>query len=114
MSMSEITKSRGGTMFAGPDSVELFRVATLKAAIGLLQKGILPRRGLTMTKALTMAQVYTGQVYKRTESARAIRDLTTWIETMKSAIPVRDLDQERRHEERGRERAKAEGRLRKD
>lgn len=112
MSTSEITKSRGGTMFAGPDSVELFRAATLKAAIGLLQKGILPRRGLTMTKALEMAKPYTGQTYKRTESARAIRDLTTWIETMKSTIPVRDLDQER-HEKRGRERARAEGRERK-
>jgi hypothetical protein len=38
--------------------------------------------------------------------------MTVWIETMKSSIPVRDLDQER-HVQRGAERAKAEGRLRK-
>jgi hypothetical protein len=112
MDTSEITKSKGGTVFSGADAVELFRAATLRSAIGLLQKGILPRRGLTMTKALAMVKPYTGRDYKRTESATAVRDLTTWIETMKSAIPVRDLDQER-HMIRGRERAREEGRFRK-
>lgn len=36
--------------FAGPDAVELYRVAVLASAIGLLGKGIRPTRGMTMTK----------------------------------------------------------------
>lgn len=85
---SEIITGSGGTMFAGPDAVELFRAATLKAALRLLKVGIKPTRGLTLTKALAMVTPYTGQTYKRGEVAKAIADLTVWIETMKSAIPV--------------------------
>jgi hypothetical protein len=110
---SEIRTSKSSVTYSGSDAVELFRAATLRSALGLLQKGIMPTRGLNMTKALGLAERYTGRKYKRTESAAAIRDITVWIETMKSAIPVVDADQQR-HEERGRERAAAEGRLRKE
>lgn len=87
---SEIKTGAGGTMFAGPDAVNLFRAATLKSALGLLAKGITPTRGLTRKKALAMVKPYTGQTYKNTlpEIERARNDLTVWIETMKSAIPV--------------------------
>jgi hypothetical protein len=43
---------------------------------------------LTKTKALAMVAAYTGQTYRRTEIERARADLTVWIETMKSAIPI--------------------------
>jgi hypothetical protein len=88
MNDSSITVSNGGTMFAGKDAVELFRVATLKSALGLLKAGITPTRGLTGKKALAMCEQYTGQKYKRGEYDRARQDLTVWIETMKSAISV--------------------------
>jgi hypothetical protein len=88
MEPSTITVSAGSTSFVGPDATELFRAATLRSALGLLSHGIAPTRGLTMTKALAMVERYTGQKYKRTESERAKSDLTVWIETMKSAIPV--------------------------
>jgi hypothetical protein len=94
-SESSITVFKGGGMsFSGPDAVELFRAATLKSALGLLSKGIRPTRGLTMTKALKMVTEYTGQTYKRSvaEAERARTDLTVWIETMKSAIPVERKD----------------------
>jgi hypothetical protein len=74
--------------FDGPDAVEVFRVAVLMQAIGLLSKGIKPTRGLTMKKALLIAKEYTGQDYKRTEFERARADLKVWLETMKSAIPT--------------------------
>lgn len=80
----------GGASFSGRDAVEVFRVAALSSALGLLSKGITPTRGLTMKKALAMATPYTGRTYKRSEVEDARRDLKVWIETMKSAIPVRD------------------------
>ena len=73
--------------FSGPDAVELFRVATLSSAIGLLSVGVCPTRGLTMTKALAMCKPYTGKSYKRSEFKAARDDLKTWIELMKSSIP---------------------------
>jgi hypothetical protein len=89
---SSIRVGRGGVTFAGRDATELFRVATLKSALGLLEKGIMPTRGFTKTKALAMAGQYTGQTYKRNEIERARADLTVWIETMKSALPVEHVD----------------------
>ena len=72
---SEIIVGRGGTCFAGPDAVQLFRAATLRSALGLLKVGIIPTRGLTKTKALAMVTQYTGQTYKRGEFDRAMKDL---------------------------------------
>lgn len=82
------TFGKGGVSFVGPDAVNLFRAATLRSALGLLAKGITPTRGLTRTRALAMCKEYTGQDYKRGEIERAQADLTTWIETMKSALPI--------------------------
>lgn len=89
MTESKITTfGNGGVSFVGPDATELFRVATLKSALGLLKVGITPTRGLTATKAFAMAKVYTGKTYKRGQYDEARKDLTVWIETMKSAIPT--------------------------
>jgi hypothetical protein len=74
--------------FDGPDAVEVYRVAVLIQAIGLLSKGIKPTRGLSMKKALLIAKEYTGQDYKRSEWQRAKDDLKVWLETMKSALPT--------------------------
>lgn len=81
-------RSNGGATFAGPEAVDVFRAITLKSALGLLQKGISPTRGFTMTRALVMVTSYTGNVYKRTEAARAVADLEVWIATMRAAIPT--------------------------
>lgn len=76
------------TLFAGRDAIQLYRATMLRSAIKLATKRIQITRGLTMTKALAYASEYTGQKYKRTEAERAITDLTAWIETMKSALPI--------------------------
>lgn len=88
MEESVIIVGEGHTTFAGPDATELFRAAVLRSALGLLAKGITPTRGMTLTRTLQAVERYTGRKYKRTEAARASADLTVWIETMKSAIPV--------------------------
>jgi hypothetical protein len=87
---SKITVSAGGTSFVGPDATNLFRAATLRSALGLLKRGIQPTRGYTRTRALAACTEYTGQRYwvSDAELDRAMADLTVWIETMKSALPV--------------------------
>lgn len=89
MTESSITHSNGGTMFAGPDAVRVFQAAALASGIGLLQKGIMPRRGWSMRRALERATFYTGVTYKGKKDAdKARSDLKVWIETMKSSIPT--------------------------
>jgi len=87
MDSSIIHIKGGSTMFAGPDAVALFRATTIKAAIGLLAKGITPTRGMTMTKALALASGITGKKYKRTEHAKAIADVQIWCNEMAAALP---------------------------
>lgn len=76
------------TAAIGPDATRLFAATVLKSAIGLLQKGITPTRGLTMTRALAKVTEYTGQRYKRTGAELALADLQAWIDTARSTIPV--------------------------
>jgi hypothetical protein len=78
----------GGTLFAGPDAVELMAAAVLRSGLGLMAKGIRPTRGVTMTGLLSMVTKYTGKKYKRTQHEQARADLQVWIETMKAALPV--------------------------
>jgi type II secretory pathway component PulF len=77
----------GATSFVGPDATELFRVATLRSALGLLSKGITPTRGLTITKALALATGVTKKKYKRTEIEKAREDLKKWADEMAAALP---------------------------
>ena len=89
MSNSEIVAGEHGTVaFVGPDATHLYRAMVLRSAMGLLKVGIAPTRGLSMKKALAMVTVFSGRSYKRTEVDQAVKDLTVWIETMKSALPV--------------------------
>lgn len=83
-----ITKS-GGVMFSGPDAVNLARAISVKSALRLAMVG-LTVRGVTKTGLLKIASEYTGKQYKRGEYEKAREDLTTWIETMKLALPIED------------------------
>jgi hypothetical protein len=90
MDDSHITiTDNGGMSFVGADAVDLYRVMTLRSSIDLHRKcGLIPTRGVTITKMFKLAGQYTGQTYKRGQHERAIADLTVWIETMKSALPI--------------------------
>lgn len=86
---SEINVHPGGVTFAGRDAVHLFRAITLKSGISLHQKcGMIPTRGMTITKMLAMAEEFTGKKYKRGDHQGAIADLQVWIDTMKAAMPI--------------------------
>jgi hypothetical protein len=88
MTESKVVYGRGGTAFVGEDAVAFYQASALYSAIGLAQKGVVPVRGWTMTKALAAASHYTGKKYKRTQAEDARRDMLIWIETMKAALPV--------------------------
>ena len=78
MTTNSITSygNNGGTTFAGPKAVDVLRCAMLKRFIALHAKtGIIPTRGVTITKMFTMTTEYTGKKYKRGEHDKAVRDL---------------------------------------
>lgn len=89
MSESSITYSAGGTTFAGPDATNFFRAAMLASSLGLYAKcGMIPTRGVTITKMLAMATQYTGKKYKRGDALKAQADVKLWADTMKAALPI--------------------------
>jgi hypothetical protein len=89
MTESSINISTGGTTFSGPDATNLFRAMTLKSALGLYAKcGMIPTRGVTITKMLAMATEYTGKKYKRGDAEKAAEDVRQWCEAMKAALPI--------------------------
>lgn len=78
---------------SGFEAVDCVRVAHLIMGIKMLHKTggrLIPTRGFTMKRGLTMASQYTGRAYKRTEVEKALADLKVWLETMKSTIPVQE------------------------
>lgn len=86
---SQITIGKGGTVFEGPDATALFRAMTLKGALGLYAKhGIIPTRGVTITRMLAIATEYTGKKYRRGEAAKAAADVEVWCNTMRAALPI--------------------------
>ena len=90
MTDSSITYSKNGeaTSFNGRDAVELYRVASIASAIRLYVKcGMIPTRGVTITKMLAIASTYTGKTYKRGQGQQAVEDLNVWVQTMKAALP---------------------------
>lgn len=91
MQQSEIIHSNGGTMFAGPDAVNLVRAVYLASHLKLFAKtGIRPTRHVGPTDMLRMATGYTGKKYKRGAYLAAAEDVRVWVETMKAALPVTD------------------------
>jgi hypothetical protein len=85
---SAVTHHNGGTTFTG-DAIHLYRAVTLKSAIKLHKAcGMIPTRGMTITKMLGSAEQITGKKYKRGQHDVAITDLTAWIEAAKASMPI--------------------------
>ena len=75
--------------FVGSDAVALYRALTLRNAIALHQKsGIIPTRGMGIMKMFERANEFTGKKYKRGDHDAVMRDLTVWIEMMRSALTI--------------------------
>jgi len=74
--------------YVGPDATELFRVMCLTNALGIYHKtGLIPTRGVTISKMLAMAGQITQKRYKRGDVVMAIEDLRLWCVNMRSALP---------------------------
>lgn len=88
------SKSRGeATSYVGRDATELYRVNMIKVSIKLWMKtGMMPTRGVTISKLLKMAEQYTGRKYKKSKAAYAVEDLHNWVSTMVSALPIEEVD----------------------
>jgi hypothetical protein len=94
MSDSKIVIGKSSTTFVGRDATQLVRAAALEACLRLYAKtGIIPTRGLTISKMLVAAAQYTGKKYRRGSANVAAADLKVWVETMKSALPVERVDE---------------------
>ena len=86
-----VLHASGGTTFAGPDAMKLFKAITLRSAIRMHQRsGMIPTRGVTITKMFALAGEFTAKRYKRGEHEQALADLDVWIATMKAAMPITD------------------------
>jgi hypothetical protein len=86
-----IAVNNGGVSFVGQDATRLYAVTVLRASIKLHRStGLIPTRGMTITRLFQRATEITGRPYKRGQHDAAIADLTTWINTMKAALPVVD------------------------
>ena len=90
MTTSEIVHGPGGSMYAGPDAVNLVRAVHLKAALSMYAKTkMLMTRGATPTMLLVMAREYTGKTYKGANKYHdAAEGVQVWIDTMRAALPV--------------------------
>jgi hypothetical protein len=91
MTDSYIHLSKSGHSFVGPVAVAYFRARSLRSAIQMYVKTngqIIPTRGMGITNMLRAAGEITNTKYKRTQAAMAIDDLTIWIATMQSALPI--------------------------
>ena len=81
----------GGFTMVGKDAVAMYRVTALARAILLYAKtGMIPTRGMTITKMLVAATGVTNKKYKRGQFQEAYNDLMTWQRTMKAALPYED------------------------
>lgn len=91
MNDSQVIHHEGGTMFAGPDAVSLFRYRVIASAIKLyLNTGVKANRAYTPANMVACAEKltqkkYTGTWRKKLEDALA--DLNTWCNNMNAALP---------------------------
>lgn len=89
MAESFVKVDNTGTSFVGPDATRLYRANVIRQSISFHKKtGMIPTRGMTITKLFALATGITGKPYKRGDHDKAYADLTTWINTMIAALPV--------------------------
>lgn len=89
MNESYVSVGKGHTTFVGRDATNMFAARVLKSAIDLyIETGFKANRAYTSTAMRAAATRITGKTYKRTELAKASADLKTWVDAMKSAMPV--------------------------
>lgn len=80
--------SEHATSYVGFEAVDLFRARMLASSLRLYAKtGMIPTRGVTITKMLALASHYTGKPYKRGSAAIAADDVKAWADALALALP---------------------------
>lgn len=86
----QLDKRNRITTYAGPDAIMLASAIVLRAAIKLYQTSkVIPTRGMTISMMLARATQITGKSYTTRQYDAALSDLGRWIETMRSAMPIK-------------------------
>ena len=88
MDQSYIEHTSGGTMFAGPDAVALYRATCIIHALKACKIGMRLTRTATPSAMLKAAGELCGKTYKRGQYDAAIADVTIWRDTMRCALHV--------------------------
>lgn len=82
--------TKGGIVFTG-DGITLYQASQLRSFLKLYAKtGMIPTRGVTITKMLKMASTFTGKTYKRGDAMKAHEDMHQWVEAAKASMPIED------------------------
>lgn len=85
-------RKQGAVSYVGPDATFLARAVLLRGSLRLYAKhGIVPTRGVTLTKMLSIAKEFTGKNYRssRAQAQQASEDVSVWVENMKCAMPIK-------------------------
>ena len=91
MNTDRITVSQTGAVtYEGVDAVKLYGLKALRRGIQLHRDcGMIPTRGVTITKMLASASAITGKTYKgKTKHDAAIADLTATIDAAMASMPI--------------------------
>lgn len=80
----------GATSFNGSDAVDLYRLMVLRQSIHMHQRfGMIPTRGVTITRMLGMVTAFSGKPYKgKTKHDAALSDLDARIAALKASMPI--------------------------
>lgn len=73
--------------FVGKEAVDTYRLGLLISGIKMhMRCGMIPTRGLTITRMFAIAHSYTGKHYKRGQHQRAIDELQVILDYAKNSI----------------------------
>lgn len=79
----------GGTTFAGPDAVAVYRAIAISSALRLYARtGIKANRAYTPTAMLRVASEYLGHPFKRGQYAEASEALREWAQKAREGMDV--------------------------
>jgi hypothetical protein len=84
---STITHSEGGSMYAGPEAVSVFRAYVIASALKMYAKHkIKANRAYTPTNMLAAVHEITGMKFKRTQMMEAAQFLQLWADAKRMGI----------------------------
>lgn len=89
--MADVEITKGGTTVMTGDAIELMRWQCLKSGLeGYAKFGMIPTRGVTITKMLKMAGDVTGKKYKKGDALKAAADVKASMDVLKGSLDIRD------------------------